>query len=406
MEEIRKIFSRKAAKLAKTDWRTAIYGGAGDSMSKHITTGKSGTTKSGTAKPGLSKALLKWYAAAARVLPWRGIRDPYLIWVSEIMLQQTRVDTGIAYFERFRQAFPTVQSLAAASQDEVLKLWEGLGYYSRARNLHKAAQVIVRDHGGQLPQTVEGLLELPGVGRYTAAAIASIAYGAPAAVLDGNVKRVLARLYAIEESIDDGAVHERLWTLAQRLMPNTQCGDFNQAMMELGATVCSTGSPQCLICPVRRSCAAAAAGIQAELPVRKKAKAVPHIEVVAGAIRDRRGRYLIGQRPDGKMLAGLWEFPGGKVQKGETRAAALARELREELGVTVAVGEELGFIDHAYSHFTMRLHLLACRIVKGKAKALQHAKIAWATPAEFDQYAFPMSDKKLMPAIRSADEHR
>ncbi|HTL52441.1 MAG TPA: A/G-specific adenine glycosylase [Planctomycetota bacterium] len=350
-------------------------------------------------KRGLSKALLAWYGTAARDLPWRRTRDPYLIWLAEIMLQQTRVDTGIAYYERFRTAFPTVEALAAASQDQVLKLWEGLGYYSRARNLHKAAQAIVADHGGHLPKTVDGLIALPGVGRYTAAAVASIAYGVPAAVLDGNVKRVLARLYAIEESIDDGAVHERLWELAQALMPKTGCGDFNQAMMELGATVCSTGSPQCLICPVRKFCQAAAAGNQADLPVRKKARQVPHVVVVAGAVRDKRGRYLIGQRPEGKMLAGLWEFPGGKVQKGESLAEALKRELHEELGIHVLVGEELAFVDHAYSHFTMRLHLLACTVQKGRAKAIDHAKIAWVKPGEFAKYAFPASDIKLMKSI-------
>lgn len=345
---------------------------------------------------GLAPTLLAWYRLQARDLPWRRTRDPYLIWLAEIMLQQTRVDTGIGYFERFRAVFPTVQALAAAPLDAVLKQWEGLGYYSRARNLHKAAQRLVADFGGQVPRTAAVLETLPGVGRYTAAAVASIAFGERKAVLDGNVKRVLARLYAIRESIDDKATGDRLWALAQAQMPATDCGDFNQAMMELGATVCSPSSPQCLICPLGKMCAGAAAGVQGDLPVRKAAKKVPHIEVVAGAIRDRRGRYLIGRRPEGKMLGGLWEFPGGKVQNGESRPAALARELSEELGVTVAVGAELGFIDHAYTHFTMRLYLLEGTIVKGKAQALQHSAIAWATAAEFERYAFPTSDKKLM----------
>ncbi|MGH7142927.1 MAG: A/G-specific adenine glycosylase [Planctomycetota bacterium] len=356
----------------------------------------------------IARALLTWYDGAKRDLPWRRTRDPYLIWLAEVMLQQTRVDTGIGYFERFRVAFPTVEALAAAPLDAVLKQWEGLGYYSRARNLHRAAQTVAAELAGALPRSAAELQRLPGIGRYTAAAVASIAFEEPTAVLDGNVKRVLARLFAIDDAVESGPAQEKLWGLAQSLMPARRCGDFNQAMMELGATVCLPGEPLCLTCPVRSHCRAAAEGRQAELPRRKKAKPLPHLEVVAGAIGDRQGRWLIGRRPEGKMLGGLWEFPGGKVQPGETRAQALARELQEEMGIEVEVGAELGYIDHAYTHFTMRLHLLEARIVKGRAKALQHTAIAWVTQAQLDDYALPTSDKRLVGFLPggSAAPHR
>ena len=270
------------------------------------------------------RALLKWYRREKRDLFWRGTSDPYAVWVVEIILQQTRVEQGGPYIKRFLAAFPTVQDLARATPDRVLKLWEGLGYYTRARNLHKAAKIIADERSGRFPETAEDWQQLPGVGRYTAGAIASIAFGESAPVLDGNVKRVLARLIDLDASIDDGAVTENLWALAALFVRGKLPGDFNQAMMELGANVCTPRAPACEVCPVSKFCFAFERGTQSQRPVRKPKKAVPHYEIVVAAIK-KNGRYLLGKRPPEGLLGGLWEFPGGKVKPGETHAAALRR---------------------------------------------------------------------------------
>ena len=233
---------------------------------------------------GFRRALMNWYRREARELSWRGASDPYVIWVSEIVLQQTRVDQGTPYIERFLRAFPTVASLADATLDEVLKLWEGLGYYTRARNLHRAAGIVARDRGGVFPGTAAEWEELPGVGRYTAGAIASIAFGEAAPVVDGNVKRVLARLTNLHASIDDGAVVAELWSLAGELVRGKDPGDFNQGIMELGAEVCRPKNPRCEACPVWKYCAAISKGTQGALPVRRPKKRTPHYEIAATTI--------------------------------------------------------------------------------------------------------------------------
>ncbi len=350
-------------------------------------------------RPAIRRGLLRWYSRCARDLPWRRTSDPYRIWLSEIMLQQTRVETVVPYYLRFLDAFDSVDALAAASIDEVLKLWEGLGYYRRARSLHEAAKLIASERNGRFPRTVEQWMQLPGVGRYTAGAIASIAFGAAAAVLDGNVKRVLARLTALDKPIDAPAVVADLWAAAEALVTAYRPGDFNQAMMELGARICTPRSPLCKECPVRRSCNAFARGRQGELPLAKARRATPHHEIVAAAIVSR-GRYLLGRRPVDAMLGGLWEFPGGKVEPGETHAAALEREITEELGVECSVGALLGSVDHAYSHFSITLHLYRCEIVAGPPAAQWHTQIKWIRREQFDRYAFPGANRKLFAACQ------
>jgi len=351
----------------------------------------------------LRERLLAWFKAEARDLPFRGTTDPYAVWVSEIILQQTRVDQGTPYFNRFVAAFPTVQALAAAPEEAVLKLWEGLGYYSRARNLHAAARMVCEQHGGRFPETAAQLRMLPGVGPYTAAAVASIAFGERVAVLDGNVKRVLARLYALDDCIDDPATERELWRLAQTLVPPRGPGDFNQAMMELGARVCTPRAPACMACPAASECRAHAEGREAELPVRKPKAGTPLHEIVTAVI-ERDGRYLVGRRPHGGMLGGLWEFPGGKVEKGEDHALALARECREELGVEVRVGGLVACVRHAYTHFRIVMSVYRCTITGGEPAALAHTELRWVAPADFDTLAFPKANHKFLPLLRGDAE--
>ena len=263
-----------------------------------------------------TEQLLNWYRQERADLPWRRERNPYHTWLSETMLQQTRVATVIPYYHRFVRAFPTIESLAAAPLEDVLKLWEGLGYYSRARNLHRAAQIIVDEYGGSLPADVETLLTLPGIGNYTAGAIASIAFGIAAPVLDGNVMRLFARLLDLEDDITLPATRNKLWRLAEQWLPAHAPGDYNQALMELGQQVCRPRNPLCPSCPIQFSCHAWSAGTQSARPVRSKRSPTPHYDVTAGLIRDERERLLIARRPLDGLLGGLWEFPGGKVETG------------------------------------------------------------------------------------------
>ena len=346
----------------------------------------------------LRRALLRWYRQNARDLPWRQTTDPYCIWLSEIMLQQTRVETVIDYYHRFLEAFPTVQDLADAPADQVMKRWEGLGYYSRARNLHKAAQTICQEHGGAFPRSVEGWMALPGVGRYTAGAIASIAFGVKAPVVDGNVKRVLSRLFFIETPLERSETTQAMWEHATALLPQKNAGDFNQAMMELGARICRSKEPLCGQCPVARYCRAYQLGRTHETPVRMPKKTVPHVLVVAAAIENR-GRFLLGRRPPEGMLGGLWEFPGGKVDAGESLEDALKRELREELGIETDIEAWIGSVDHAYTHLRVTLHLFRCRVAAGKPQPLFHSELKWAPRAHFDRYAFPKANLKLLPLV-------
>lgn len=314
------------------------------------------------------------------------------------MLQQTRVDTVRPYYERFIKAFPHVRDLAVANEDRLLRLWQGLGYYSRARNLHKTAKLLVKEYAGRFPTSLEAWQQLPGIGRYTAGAIASIAFGERVSVVDGNVKRVLARLFNIDGCVDDAGTLRELWSLAEALVPSRAPGQFNQAMMELGSTVCTPRNPDCHGCPVRRSCRARALGRQDKLPVRRKKKPTPHYEIVAAAIR-KNGRYLLGKRQPKGLLGGLWEFPGGKVESGETHEQALAREIREELGIAVRIGGRLASIRHAYSHFRITLHVYACRHLRGRPQAHYHTELKWVPRSEFDRYPFPAATVKALAEI-------
>ncbi len=347
-------------------------------------------------------ALLGWYAKNKRDLPWRKSQDPYAILVSEIMLQQTQVKTVIPYYQRWMSRFPTWRALARANTNHVLKAWEGLGYYARARRLHALAKHLIKKCGGKLPSTYDALIRLPGIGRYTAGAVLSIAFHKDFPVLDGNVMRVLARLYAIRKDISLPAVQKELWRLCESLLPKGRAGDFNQALMELGATVCLPKGPACGRCPLRWSCAAFHDQTQEQLPLKRKSARVPHHDIGAGVIW-RHGKILISQRPLRGLLGGLWEFPGGKRESGEALPATVAREIKEELGINVAVGQKLATVRHAYSHLRITLHAHECQYRSGKVRALGVHAWRWVRPAELKQFAFPAANQ---PVIALLLQHR
>jgi A/G-specific adenine glycosylase len=346
--------------------------------------------------------LLDWYDRKAAALPWREAQpDPYRVWLSEIMLQQTQVETVKPYFERFLTAFPSVHALANAPLDHVLKLWEGLGYYSRARNLHKTSIIVSHNLEGRFPHTVDELLQLPGVGRYTAGAIASIAYGTIAPVLDGNVIRVFSRLLDLDEDVTQPKTLAKLWNVAGEWLSQSRPGDYNQSLMELGRTVCKPRNPLCTSCPIQAYCKAYQNGTQLERPVKQKKQATPHYDVAAGIIRDDSGRVLIAQRPMEGLLGGLWEFPGGKQEPDETLSECLKRELREELAIEVEVGDLFVSVKHGFTHFKITLHAFECCYISGEPQKLGVHDWAWVMEDEFDRYSFGKADREIIEAMRS-----
>jgi A/G-specific adenine glycosylase len=343
--------------------------------------------------------LLEWYDRQRRGLPWRGESLPYRIWISEVMLQQTQVATVIPYYHRFIERFPTVAALAAAPIGEVLKAWEGLGYYARARNLHQAALEIVEKWGGDLPKHYIELRRLPGFGDYTAGAVAAIAFGEVVPAVDGNVKRVLARLLAIEAEVSRGEAARRLREIAAALVAPDRPGDWTQALMELGATICLPKSPRCLLCPVCDVCEGRLRGIAERLPVKPVKKALPHYDVAAAVICQD-DKILIAQRPLEGMLGGLWEFPGGKQEPGETLAACLQREIQEELGLAIGVDAPVTTVKHSYTHFNITLYAFYCHVIGGSPQTLGVADWRWITLAEVDNFAFPRTDLMVIEALR------
>jgi A/G-specific adenine glycosylase len=352
-------------------------------------------------KTKIHRTLLGWFGRHARDLPFRRTQDPYCIWLSEIMLQQTQVKTVIPYYERFIKKLPTIEALADAKLDAVLKLWQGLGYYTRAKSLHKAAQFIVEKHSGQFPQTFEEILALPGIGRYTAGAIGSIAFELHKPVLDGNVIRVLCRLFAVKENPSDAKTRDKLWQIAEELLPAANCGDWNQSLMELGSEICTSKNPLCDQCPARQFCMAFEKGLQDTLPLRKKKKAVPHYTITIAVIINEQGKLLIDKRKPEGFLGGLWELPGGKKKKNETFQEAVQREVHEEVGLDVKVTQKLCRIKHGYSHFRVTLHTYLCKPVSGKARAIECQQIKWVLPTQLHRFAFPSGTMKIFKCLKT-----
>jgi A/G-specific adenine glycosylase len=361
----------------------------------------------------LSSKLLAWYNTNKRTLPWRGHaqRSAYAVWVSEIMLQQTRVETVIPYFEKWMRLFPDVKALAKTSEHDVLNAWEGLGYYSRARNLHKAAKIVDEQYNGEIPRDLSELRKLPGIGRYTLGAIASIAFGMDVSALDGNIKRVYARIFDIDQPVDSPAGEKILWGLADEHLPKGHAGDYNQALMDLGAMICVPKNPRCLICPVMKLCKARQNGTQDQRPVMKPKKEVPHYIHAAGVIIERK-KVLLAQRPSQGLLGGMWEFPNGRVEgdpaKGLSRALKMEyrlrlrviRKPRTERRDSILLSrspsaEPLGIVQHEYTHFKVTVHVFPCEL----SSRPEGTNLKWVPLKDLDNYPMGKIDRQIAKMI-------
>ena len=352
------------------------------------------------------QSLMTWYDGHRRDMPWRETRDPYAVWISEIMLQQTRVDQVLPYYERFMARFPTVVDLGAASLEEVLKAWEGLGYYARARNLHRAARKIIDRHGGRIPDDQGQIATLPGIGPYTAAAILSIAYGRDLPVVDGNVVRVLSRLFHITDDPAVSATKKRMGGLAERLLAKGRAGDFNQAMMELGATICTPRQPRCGACPVGDQCIARQKlPDPSVLPRKQPRKQRPHHHVAAGMVH-KENEMLIVQRPLDGLLGGLWEFPGGITKDGADGEEFLVRELKRALGIDIRVDRPLATVRHAFTHFEITLRGYFCTYLGGEARNREGNDCRWVRLEGLTNFAFPRAHNRLIEAMSKDTESR
>lgn len=346
------------------------------------------------------RKLLSWYRVHCRSLPWRETRDPYRIWLSEIMLQQTQVATVVPYYERFLQRFPTVSDLACATEQDVLRLWENLGYYSRARQLHRAARMVVEKFDGQIPQDFDNLIRLPGIGAYTAGAVLSIAFGQAIPAIDGNVRRVLCRFYALSAVKTDREGYRRLADMLMPILPAAQAGHFNQALMELGATVCRPRQPLCDSCPLREKCLAWKHAQTDVFPTPTEKKIIPVREAVAAIIHDDRERVLVVKRPPSGLLGSLWKFPGGFADAGEAPAQTLKRTVAAEVGLHIHEALFKGTVKHAYTHFRLRLHVFTCTMAAGEPRKEEVGDYLWINPSEIGKLPFSKADRLVENHLR------
>ena len=351
----------------------------------------------------IQQRLLRWYKRHHRSLPWRQTRDPYHIWVSEIMLQQTQVNTVLPYYRKFLKRFPTLNTLADSDLQSVLKAWEGLGYYARARNFHRAAQIVVKEHAGKIPASWKEIKELPGVGDYIAAAILSLVFDLPHAVVDGNVKRVLARLLQIDAPVNHQPFYTIFKQAADRILNTENPGTHNQALMELGAVICKPRSPDCFQCPLKTYCLAYQNVTVSKYPQRKKRDPIPEFHTAVGVVC-RNDRLLITQRSTEGLLGGLWEFPGGKVNPDETPKAACVREIKEETNLTVEIESYLTRVRHAYTHFKVKMDVFCCRYVRGQLKLKGPVDYRWIKLEALDAYPLPRANHKFIPHLREQFE--
>ena len=368
----------------------------------------------GAAAGRIASDLLRWFSGRDRDIPWRTETDPYRIWVCEVMAQQTRIQTVRERLPGFFETYPTLESLATSDPDELMRAWQGLGYYARARNLRRAARELVaaqddQADGAGLPTTAAALRELPGVGPYTAGAVASIAFGRPEPAVDGNARRVLSRLFDLErpvpaaldaaaraligaaDSAADGTAGAGAW--------RSRAGEINQAIMDLGGEVCTPRAPACGTCPLAAHCLALARETVAERPPRKTKAPLPHHDIAVALVWRDDGRLLIQQRPFEGLLGGLWEFPGGKVKRGERPAAAAVRETREETGLEVAIRAPAGRVEHAYSHFRITLHAFHADLCGGAPRNDDQQPRAWVRPRELNGYAVPAANRRIIDGL-------
>lgn len=337
--------------------------------------------------------LITWFKEEQRELPWRKDQDPYKVWVSEIMLQQTRVDTVIPYFNRFIQWFPTINDLANANEDKVLKAWEGLGYYSRVRNLHSAVKEVKEKYDSKVPNTPKAISELKGVGPYTAGAILSIAYGVPEPAVDGNVMRVLSRILSIWEDIAKPSTRKVFEEAVRQLISHEEPSAFNQALMELGALICTPTSPSCLLCPVREHCRAFHEGVQTELPIKTKKNSQRKVELAAVILKNKNGEILIHRRPENGLLANLWEFPNVEIHHPfVTEREQIATLFQDTFDMNITLDKAIGQIEHIFSHLVWNI-----RVFTGTINSDFQPDKEWkfVSEAEMEEYAFPVSAQKM-----------
>lgn len=350
-------------------------------------------------------ALLTWFDRNKRDLPWRKTYLPYHVWISEVMLQQTQMDRVVDYFKQWMKRFPDVDSVGAASEEEILQLWEGLGYYSRARNLHKTAQILSGGHG-ELPDTYKELLSLPGIGRYTAGAILSIAFNQEYPIVDANIERVFSRIFNIASPVKDKENSRFIWEKAAELIPSGKARYFNQALMELGALICLPLHPQCNQCPISSECVSLHLGIVDERPVPGKSTDIINIKMATGVLFHE-GRVFIQKRPEHGIWANLWEFPGGRIEKGEKAHEALVREFKEETEFDIQVTGKIQIIKHNYTRYRVDLHCYRCALSdpeKLSAPVLHEAqRYKWVSPDELHEYAFPSAHRKLIRFLCAND---
>jgi A/G-specific adenine glycosylase len=347
----------------------------------------------------IRRNLLVWYRKHRRELPWRQTEDSYSIWVSEVMLQQTQVNTVLPYYRKFLNHFPDVKSLAKADLQSVLKVWEGMGYYARARNLHRAAKTIVKDHNCKIPADWEVITKLPGIGDYIAAAVLSIGFDQPYPVIDGNVKRVLARLHRIDAPVNKSSSYKIYRHTADKLLDKKNAATFNQAIMELGAMVCTPRNPECRRCPLNRNCLAYKSGLVEDFPKRLKTAPLPVYSIAIGVVK-KRNHILITQRKPEGLLGGLWEFPGGKIGKDEEPQTACAREIKEEVNLTVKIDSYITRVRHAYTHFKIIVDVFCCRFVSGKVKLNGPVDYRWIRLNQIDKFPFPKANHKFIPFLK------
>lgn len=347
------------------------------------------------------KRLIQWYEKNHRHLPWRETIDPYHIWVSEVMLQQTQVNTVIPYYRKFLDHFPELKCLARADLQEVLKVWEGMGYYARARNLHQAVIRVLNERKGQIPINLDEFKRLPGVGDYIASAVQSIAFGQPYAVVDGNVKRVIARMQKIDAPVNNTKSLNTFKRESDALLDRRRPGIYNQAMMELGATVCKPKNPECGECPIQSCCLSYRDQTVSEYPRRVRTRPIPQYHVVAGVVF-KNGRVLITRRKPNGLLGGLWEFPGGNVLNEEASEEACIREIREKVNLSIEISKYLNRIRHAYTHFKIIMDVFMCRYVSGEVFLNGPTDHCWVPLDEIDRYPFPRAHHKFIPLLKEA----